>query len=57
VLQGLQLAGVDWRHPGQSPAALAEAFADNIVRLSVNARMELTDDETRRLRTWIVGPD
>jgi hypothetical protein len=57
VLQGLQLAGVDWRHPGQSPAALAEAFADNIVRLSVNARMELTDDETMRLRTWIVGPD
>jgi NYN domain len=57
VLQGLQLAGVDWRHPGQSAAALAEAFADNIIRLSVNARMELTDDEMRRLRTWIVGPD
>jgi hypothetical protein len=56
VLQGLQLAGVDWRHPGQGAAALAEAFADNIVRLSVNARMELTDDETKSLHTWIVGP-
>ena len=57
VLQGLQLAGVDWRHPGHGAAALAEAFADNILRLSLNARMELTDDETQSLRTWIVGPD
>lgn len=55
VLQGLQLAGMDWRQPGQDAAALAEAFADNVVRLGLNARMELTDDETRRLRSWITG--
>jgi NYN domain len=55
VLQGLQLAGVDWRRPGQESIMLAEAFADNVIRLSLNARMELTDDETRRLRSWITG--
>jgi NYN domain len=57
VLQGLQSAGVDWRRPGQDAITLAEAFADNIIRLSLNARMELTDDETKRLRAWIIGSD
>ena len=57
VLQGLQSAGVDWRRPGQDPITLAEAFADNIIRLSLNARMELTDDEIKRLRAWIIGSD
>jgi len=56
VLLGLQLASMDWRRPGQDAARLAEAFADNVVRLCLNARMELTDDETGRLRSWIVGP-
>lgn len=56
VLQGLQLAGMEWRRPGQSAAALAQAFADNVIRLSLNARMELTGDETARLRAWIRGP-
>jgi len=55
VLQGLQLAAMDWRQPAQGAATLAEAFADNVVKLSLNARMELTDDETRRLRAWIIG--
>jgi NYN domain len=55
VLQGFHLAGVDWRHPGQDAAKLAGAFADNVVRLCLNARMELTDDETGRLRSWITG--
>jgi hypothetical protein len=55
VLQGLQLTGMDWRRPGQDAAALAEAFADNVVRLCLNARMELTDDETKHLRSWITG--
>ena len=56
VLQGLQLAGMDWRRPGPSATELGEAFADNVLRLSLNARMELTEDETRRLRAWITGP-
>jgi len=55
VLQGLQLAGVDWRRPGQDAAMLAEAFADNVIRLCLNSRMELTDDETGRLRSWMTG--
>jgi hypothetical protein len=55
VLQGLQSSGVDWRRPGQEATTLAEAFADHVVRLSLNARMELTDDETERLRAWITG--
>lgn len=46
-----------WRRPGQDAITLAEAFADNIIRLSLNARMELTDDETKRLRAWIIGSD
>jgi hypothetical protein len=35
VLQGLQLASMDWRRPGQDAARLAEAFADNVVRLAL----------------------
>jgi hypothetical protein len=57
VMQGLNLSGVDWRQPGQDPLRLAHAFADNVVRLCVNARMELTDDEIKRLRSWVTGSD
>lgn len=55
IVQGLQLAGMDWRRPGQNATMLADAFADNVVRLCLNARMELTDDEKMRLRSWIIG--
>jgi hypothetical protein len=55
VLQGFYFSGVDWRAGGQDGKALAEAFADNVIRLCLNARMELTDDETSKLRSWIAG--
>lgn len=57
VMQGLNLTGVDLRQPGHDAPALARAFADNVVRLCLNARMELTDEETRLLRSWITGSD
>jgi hypothetical protein len=53
VLQGFQFAGVDWRAAGQDAGALAGEFADNVIRLCLNARMELTDEEVRELRSWI----
>jgi hypothetical protein len=55
VLQGLQAAGADWRTAGRDASTLAGEFADNVIRLSLNARMELTDEETGELRTWIGG--
>jgi len=55
VLQGLQLAGADWRRPGLDAPAFAGAFADSVVRLCLNARMELADEETTQLRAWITG--
>ena len=55
VLQGLQFAGVDWRTAGQDAAALAGEFAGNVIRLCLNARMELTDAEVDELRSWITA--
>lgn len=55
VLQGLNLAGVDWRNPSHNGSTLAEAFAENVVRQCLNARMELAEDETARLHIWITG--
>lgn len=56
VLIGLRQAGADWKQTPMKADALAEAFADNVVRLCENARMELAEDETARLRSWIAGP-
>jgi NYN domain len=55
VLHGFQLAGVDWQSAGQQASDLAAGFADNVIRLCLNARMELTDGETAQLRSWIAG--
>jgi NYN domain len=55
VLQGLQFAGVDWRTEGQDAGALASEFADNVIRLCLNARMELTGEEVDELRSWITA--
>jgi NYN domain len=55
VLQGLQAAGADWRAAGRDASTLAGEFADNVIRLSLNARMELTGEETDELRAWIGG--
>jgi hypothetical protein len=55
VLQGLQAAGVDWRTPSWDVSTLAREFADNVVRLCLNARMELTPEEVDELRSWISG--
>lgn len=56
VLQGFQFAGIDWRSAERDPSTLAEGFADNVIRLCLNARMELTDDEVAQLRSWITAP-
>jgi NYN domain len=55
VLQGFQFAGVDWRSAGRDASALAAGFADNVIRLCVNARMELTGEEVGLLRSWITS--
>jgi hypothetical protein len=55
VLQGLQFAGVDWRKTGQDVDTLAGEFADNVIRLCLNARMELTGEEEDELRSWITA--
>jgi hypothetical protein len=57
VLQGLQLSGVDWRTARRDASMLAGEFASNVIRLCLNARMELTDEETGELRSWISGAD
>ncbi len=55
VLQGFYFAGVNWRETGRQAASLAAAFAGNVLRLCINSRMELTDDEKRELHSWITG--
>jgi len=55
VLQGFQFAGVDWRTAGQDVGTLASEFADNVIRLCLNARMELTAEEVGELRAWITA--
>jgi NYN domain len=55
VLQGFYFSGFDWRSVGQEAGTLADAFADNVLRLCLNSRMELTEDETAKLRSWIAG--
>jgi len=55
VLHGFQLAGVDWQSAGQRASELGTAFADNVIRLCLNARMELTEDEIAQLHSWIAG--
>jgi NYN domain len=39
--------------PGDSAAALAAAYTDIVLTLCRNARMELSDDETRLIRRWL----
>lgn len=56
VLQGFEFAGVDWRSADRDAGILASEFADNVVRLCVNARRELTGGEVERLRSWIAAP-
>jgi hypothetical protein len=53
VLQGLQITGIDWRDTGRDASTLAAGFAENVIRLCQNARMELTAAEEEQLRTWI----
>jgi hypothetical protein len=55
VLQGFQFAGVDWRTAGRDTSILAAEFADNVIRLCLNARMELTRQEVAELRSWITA--
>lgn len=55
VLIGLQYSQVDWRDPRHDAAHLAAEFAGNVLRLTVNARMELSDTERNEVRAWIEG--
>ena len=55
VLQGFYFAGVNWRETGRSGPELAAAFAENVLRLCINSRMELTDEEKSELHSWITG--
>ena len=55
VLLGLQLARVDWRTPDRDASTLAREFAGNVIRLCLNARMELTSGEEDELLSWISG--
>jgi hypothetical protein len=55
VLQGFQFAGADWRAKGRDADILADEFASNVIRLCLNARMELTDEEVEELRSWITA--
>lgn len=55
VLQGFQFAGVDWRAEGRDAGTLAQEFADNVIRLCLNARMELSGEEVEELRSWITA--
>ncbi len=55
VLQGFQFAGADWRAKGRDADVLAGEFANNVIRLCLNARMELTDEEVEELRSWITA--
>lgn len=55
VLQGFYFAGVNWRETGRQSRELADAFADNVLRLCINSRMELTGEEKDALHSWITG--
>ncbi|MBM7075546.1 NYN domain-containing protein [Micromonospora humida] len=53
VLIGLKYSGVDWREARHDAAHLASEFAGNVLRLTVNARMELSEAERTAVRAWI----
>ncbi|WP_306206178.1 hypothetical protein [Actinoplanes sp. RD1] len=55
VLIGLQYSQVDWRETQHDAAHLAAEFAGNVLRLTINARMELSDTERNEVRAWIEG--
>jgi hypothetical protein len=53
VLTGLTYAGHSPRS-GDTAAVLAAAYADNVLALCQNARMELSDHETALIREWLL---
>jgi hypothetical protein len=53
VLSSLTSAGHRPR-PGDTAAELAAAYADNVLSLCQNARMELSDDEIALVRGWLL---
>ncbi|GGL93125.1 NYN domain-containing protein [Micromonospora yangpuensis] len=55
VLIGLKYSGVDWRDARHDAASLASEFAGNVLRLTVNVRMELSEMERAAVRAWIQG--
>jgi len=55
VLVGYHHSQVDWTNPGLDAAALADAFADNVLRLTADAQMDLSPTEQEQTRAWITG--
>lgn len=55
VLLGLQYSGVEWRGAGYPAGYLAAEFAENVLRLTTMAEMDLTEAERREIREWIAG--
>ncbi|MGW0436443.1 NYN domain-containing protein [Micromonospora sp. NPDC003197] len=55
VLLGFRYSGLDWTDPAQDEHALADAFADNILRLAADAQMDLGTGEQQQIRAWIDG--
>ena len=55
VLLGFRYSGLDWTDPHLDEHALADAFADNILRLAADAQMDLGQAEQAQIRAWIDG--
>ncbi len=57
VLRGIAQAGLDLRAVGDAATArqLADAFADNVLRMCEAARLELTAEEVEAVRAWVAG--
>ncbi|MFD5769701.1 NYN domain-containing protein [Streptomyces sp. NPDC127049] len=56
VIQGLKYTGQQLT-PAVTADALAEAWANNTWALGTNAQMQLTEDDRRTIRGWIIGTD
>ncbi|MGB3443083.1 MAG: NYN domain-containing protein [Actinophytocola sp.] len=53
VVVGLRHQGIVWPHPGLDAAKLAEAFAENVLALTTNVPMVLSDNERAEIRGWL----
>ncbi|MBO0871097.1 MAG: NYN domain-containing protein [Micromonosporaceae bacterium] len=56
VLLGFRYSGVDWTEAERDAGSLANAFANNVLRLAADAQMDLGETEQSQIRSWIAGP-